>query len=469
MVSVLDSYIDFTEEQEIINSATQKKAEVERAKDDRDRELEMRIKSIEEYFVRLSWRHKKSYIIAMASQTQHSEVLVRGLAYIYTCFGKFAAFADTRPEVKLEVNQILIDHDRTLDKAYLREIGINDLQWINTLNKDKQLKLFIELLRLGGNGLKRKLYIPLLGIYKKFVLKAESMQIYGMADDTDLEQIIANELDDTDKYPQDHPMSVEVSKMRKKWDDFIKKYRQEVFPIATKNEKPDKKPDKKGEKTSTKPEKTASKKSKKKEKESDVVLDWIQILPIWVTKKIFSYLDLKTLKDIKKVNAYWSYASDSLIKDRTCRKFIDETLEKLKQNVNPEILKQCEEEFAMETGHRRRLSPGDRRLMLLKSRGAIKEEMKTKIKKSEKCKENIITSLAKSENVCLPIEKLDAFPRLIKEDSLIYNEFPCLMKDVNILINIEDDVRRQRDTLTYSLSCQLSDIFSVSQITLEDW
>lgn len=55
----------------------------------------------------------------------------------------------------------------------------------------------------------------------------------------------------------------------------------------------------------------------------------IQLLPIWIVKKIFSYLDAKTLKKIKSVNKYWEYAVTDLQKEQKAKKNLDKFIRKM--------------------------------------------------------------------------------------------------------------------------------------------
>lgn len=59
----------------------------------------------------------------------------------------------------------------------------------------------------------------------------------------------------------------------------------------------------------------------------------IQLLPIWIVKKIFGYLDPKSLKKVREVNTYWCYVADDVSKEKTCRKYINKVLRKLKVSL----------------------------------------------------------------------------------------------------------------------------------------
>lgn len=258
-------------------------------------------------------------------------------------------------------------------------------------------------------------------------------------------------------YPQDHPLTLEVEKMRKKWEEIIEKYRKEVFEVEVAPETPAKKSNK-----------TPSKKAKKNKKTSpSETMDWVQMLPIWVVKKIFSFLDLKTLQSLKKVNPYWAYVCDSVIKDRQARTLLDQTIEKLSNKVDLEVLKQCLENS--KTNQLKTVDhPREKRLKGLLNRGAVLPSLRPKVKKSEQVRWAMVNMLSKGTDVVDPIDKVVPLPRLIKEDLLLYKKYPCLLKDVNVTIDVGESVKRQ-DTLSYTLTQFLSDEFSVSESDLADW
>lgn len=258
-------------------------------------------------------------------------------------------------------------------------------------------------------------------------------------------------------YPQEHPLTLEVEKMRKKWEEIIQKYRREVFEVKADPETPTKKP-----------KKAPSKKAKKNTKATtSQAMDWVQMLPIWIVKKIFNYLDLKTLQSLKKVNPYWAYVCDSVIKDRQARTLLDQTIEKFSSKVDPEVLKQC-----LDNSKTNRLKtvdhPREKRLKGLLNRGAVLPSLRPKVKKSQQVRWAMVNTLSKGTDIVDPIDKVIPLPRLIKEDLLLYKKYPCLLKDVNVALDVEESVKRQ-DTLSYTLTQLLSDAFSVSESDLADW
>lgn len=65
----------------------------------------------------------------------------------------------------------------------------------------------------------------------------------------------------------------------------------------------------------------------------------IQLLPVWIIKKILSYLDKKTLETCKKVNEYWKYIIADYLKEIATRAKLDKEIENIeveKQNLTTE-------------------------------------------------------------------------------------------------------------------------------------
>lgn len=122
----------------------------------------------------------------------------------------------------------------------------------------------------------------------------------------------------------------------KKFNTMINQYRKKVEKEAgVKVVKKGKEKSKKSENRKNEPKKKSSSKTSKSEKgKSSQEADFIQLLPVWVVKRIFSYLDDKTLAQIKKVNEYWSYIVENLKSDNKARKSLDNKLDKINVTSN---------------------------------------------------------------------------------------------------------------------------------------
>ncbi|KAH1022806.1 uncharacterized protein LOC109533271 isoform X2 [Dendroctonus ponderosae] len=429
----LDSYGNFDDEQHMLETEGRKKADMQKREDAAQIEENFRLKCIRGYYMRLSWHHKKQFILAIVQSIDCFDTLLRIISYISSLYGKMAAYSDASTHCRTEPDQILVDHDRSLEGDFLRETICNDLGWLSTLPHPRQILLVLSLLQMGGSGLIRKMYIPIVNIYNRKLLLQEQAETQQL----DVPDVFAqSELDDSDKYPSDHPMTMEVTKMRKKWDDAIAKLHQEVFGLKQPSQKP----------------------TKAAKKPQDNGVDWIQMLPIWIVKKILNYFDQKTLQSLKKVNRYWAFVCDGLIKDRQTKVLLDQAIQRLRPNLEGQQL------WNNQACSKAR-NPREKRLDGLLIRGAVRENMRPKVRKTQQVHTSLVTSLPKAASICKPLEKIAVFPRLIREDLLLYTRYPCVLKDVNIVVDLEE----HRRTLSYSLSRQLSDTFSLSEVNLSDW
>lgn len=59
----------------------------------------------------------------------------------------------------------------------------------------------------------------------------------------------------------------------------------------------------------------------------------IQLLPVWIVKKILSYLDKKTLDTCKKVNEYWKYVIADYLKEIATRAQLNKEIEAIEVQI----------------------------------------------------------------------------------------------------------------------------------------
>ena len=138
----------------------------------------------------------------------------------------------------------------------------------------------------------------------------------------------------------DDPKHQKVLELEKQWNQTINKMKEDLAKRM-----PTSKQEKQGKSKKKGSMKSKDKKKKNKKKEDEDQMDWVcikeatiatnlllqvQLMPIWIVKKIFSYLDKKTLAKAKKVNAYWKWAIEELAKDKKVRKMLDKSNKKLK-------------------------------------------------------------------------------------------------------------------------------------------
>lgn len=65
---------------------------------------------------------------------------------------------------------------------------------------------------------------------------------------------------------------------------------------------------------------------------------------------------------------------------------------------------------------------------------------------------------------------LVSFPRIIPNETKLYQHRPCFLKDTNVRTGIEEDIERQRSILTYSLTSFTTSLkISLDEEQLSDW
>ncbi|XP_050295191.1 uncharacterized protein LOC126735286 [Anthonomus grandis grandis] len=463
----LDNYAEFETELTALEEESRKKKLQEKEAQRADLNIETRIKIISRYFLRLSWHRKKELVLTIIRNLNCMDSILRLISYMSVWFGKMATYTNVSAQCKLADPQIIMDHNRSMQLDYLEATIAEDVQWIAGLSKVNQVQVIISLLQLGGGGLQKKIYIPTVKIYNEQVHKLEKNE--KTPSQKDLMSVLEEEIElkkKEDQYPKHHQLTIAVDKLRKKWDETILKHTKEVFGAKI-NEKTDN-VEKKSAKTENK---KAHKKDKKGGKTATESPDWIQMLPIWIIKKIFDHFDNKTLQYLKKVNNHWAYVCDSLMKDRHGKEFLNEAIAKMSSKVDQEILKEYYEREKNLQAKREPECSTRRRIKKLITRGAVLKEMRPNVPKSKQTSTCLTTSLTDRQDPSFydPIEKLEVFPRLIREDLLLYKSYPCILKDLNILIDVEAEVEKQKDTLSYSLSQIMSDTFSLSEANLADW
>ncbi|XP_017782643.1 PREDICTED: uncharacterized protein LOC108566984 [Nicrophorus vespilloides] len=228
-----------------------------------------------------------------------------------------------------------------MDSKELEKTIKADLDWFKNFDDDLQFNMFITLLQLGGSPLTEKMSIYIREQASKLMIMMDNQS------DDNIKILNESKLSSgtgcfmyTQYCQSNDPSFVIVQKKQKEWADLMMKYRKEVEAKVGKGAAKEKgkkgkkgKKEKKGKKgkkekvgkKSKKSKKSKSKKGKKEKNTSDI--DYVQVMPINVVKKILSFLDKKTLGIVSKVNEYWKYAVSSLNEDMKARKMLDKLME----------------------------------------------------------------------------------------------------------------------------------------------
>uniref|UniRef100_A0A6P7GPP9 Uncharacterized protein LOC114339310 isoform X2 n=1 Tax=Diabrotica virgifera virgifera TaxID=50390 RepID=A0A6P7GPP9_DIAVI len=205
--------------------------------------------------------------------------------------------------------------------------------------------------------------------------------------------------------------------------------------------------------------KTLDKKVKEESEAKKVTM--FQLLPIWIVKKILCYLSNTDLVKLKKVNAYWSFVISEVLKERTTRLKLNDTLEKMKTAIDPEIFEKAMKEKSI---------PGQKIKHVFYELTATDKKLIPKETKNaqEKCLQR--SANEDREDLDLPTGEFIPFPRYIKKEMELYRYRPCFLQDVGIKFDIDGEIEKQKSFLSYSLAKSLTSLkLSVQEDMLSGW
>ncbi|XP_028145739.1 uncharacterized protein LOC114339310 [Diabrotica virgifera virgifera] len=450
----------YQEQQLVIKSAIRKQADKKKHEAILENHFNLRTNSIEGYFIRLSADSKKQYILQLLENLKSHLSLYQIFSVLSLGHAKMDFYSIVDPETNFVHEKLGLDHDRMLDKKTLKEAIATDLEWFATLDEHEQMNFTLHLIRIAGGSGKGSLYMPLYKIYKKTLGDFVKTHTYSkksvIDDDSDDDDLILPEYD-----PKD-PSSVEVEKQRKKWTELLNKYKGEVYPIPVASKIKLTKDEKNGKKKQKEKKPKKSKKDKKVKEESEAKkVTMFQLLPIWIVKKILCYLSNTDLVKLKKVNAYWSFVISEVLKERTTRLKLNDTLEKMKTAIDPEIFEKAMKEKSI---------PGQKIKHVFYELTATDKKLIPKETKNaqEKCLQR--SANEDREDLDLPTGEFIPFPRYIKKEMELYRYRPCFLQDVGIKFDIDGEIEKQKSFLSYSLAKSLTSLkLSVQEDMLSGW
>ncbi|VEN39127.1 unnamed protein product, partial [Callosobruchus maculatus] len=348
MDSVVEDF--FAEADEIVQSANQRKEELIHKKLMKEKYFETRYATIQRYFLHLSCISKKKFLIELLEKLRSLNSILQILHVITIRSLKITSYSYVDPNSDFVVDNLVWDHDRMLDQEVLEKQIENDVEWFTTLSDDHQVTVIIGLLRLSGGSVKRSVSLPIWRRY--YQLKKDIMFLFD-SDTTTLTatgELCCN-IKRFDRYVEGvmfdptHPASIEVEKQRKIWQDMIERYKRDVCHSVQKvHGKLEKKERTKKKDMNAEKEETSRRKSMSAtigvQVQQKSEMDVIQLMPIWIVKKIFGFLDAKSLRACKKVNKYWSCVVKELLKEEKARKKLNTQLEAIEKAIGTQKIEE---------------------------------------------------------------------------------------------------------------------------------
>ncbi|CAH1955294.1 unnamed protein product [Acanthoscelides obtectus] len=472
----------FAEEETIVQSAVARKEMHTQYQKAKVKYFETRNAALQGYYLRLSWESKKKFLVNLLSKLRGLNTILHILHLMAVRALKVVTYDFVDPNTEAIQDKLLLDHNRMLDPDVLKQTIDDDIEWFTTLTEEAQVTVFLGLLRLTGGAAKRAMYIP---VWRRYFQLVKEMNLLMACDKTTVTDggdyiCYIKVAFDEDEFDANRPADVEVRRLRMEWEQMIEAYKRDVNKtteflrsVVGIKKGPKKQEDKDDKDSKEKVKKKGDKKSKK-EKFAKAVqadekseIDVIQLLPIWTVKRIFNFLDVKSLQNCKKVSKYWAYVVQEMMKEMKARQQINKQLASIKQSVGEDKINEIRERLKNHTSNVRKKNKDIRHYDL----GAVAEKLLPELIKTNLKETSLLQKAVKQmpdefgENVALT-----TFPRLIKSDMDMYRFKSCFMRDVAVHFDVEEDVKRQKSLLTYSLQSIVDSLkLDVDQSLLADW
>ncbi|KAF5269575.1 hypothetical protein FQR65_LT05913 [Abscondita terminalis] len=152
-------------------------------------------------------------------------------------------------------------------------------------------------------------------------------------------------------------------------------------------------------------------------------LDFLQLMPITIVKKIFGYLNSKTLKTIKQVNLYWEFAVNDLQADMKGRKTLNKCIKKMKKSLPEEQVYEESSYNILRTAYDK--SYPKKRLRRLVHRGAALRKLTNPLVDTTAFKISSWTDKSNDlDSYYLQVENLKLFPRTLTVSHPLHQQAP---------------------------------------------
>ncbi|RVE51625.1 hypothetical protein evm_003757 [Chilo suppressalis] len=331
----MNSFVELTKKVHLINDLILSDMTCENEEDAEEKmKFDRHLLSTVHWFARISSANKKRYLLALLNDIRSAWALSLLLKSIWNCQPKDAVLSASDPNVWSSYDQAPLDHNRTAQPAAtLALVMKNDRIWFLSLEPESQAIVLSELLAVSGRPVIWAVLSQAEKIYEKY--RTNQLQ--------DLEEcIVVNEPPAEKTQPSSEKSKKENSPQHLKssvndktlpapgqaqkeldanlavWHATIKALRDSVkleelemtFKDGTKR--------KVWKVNRPKPEITET-------------VDFVQLLPAAIGKRILSYLPRANLADYAKVNKYWAYLVDDFKAELLARVKINSDLEKLQE------------------------------------------------------------------------------------------------------------------------------------------
>ncbi|XP_022831065.1 uncharacterized protein LOC111359695 [Spodoptera litura] len=274
------------------------------------------------WFARISYSNKKRYLLALLHDMRSAWALSLLLKSMWNCRPKDAVLSTSERNVYTSYDQVPMDHNRTaLPGPTLAQVMKNDRIWFLSLDPESQALVLSELMTVAGGPAMwevLKLARTLFERNRELMLK-NIQECIVVNDQNQKSKHDSTQTHDSVESPVTAPTPGEADKVLNAnlatWNATIKSMRdslklEEIEMIFNDGSKR-----KIWKVNRVKPEVTET-------------VDFIQMLPSSIGKKVLSFLPRAQLGDYAKVNKYWAYLVEELKAELATRAKINTDFDK---------------------------------------------------------------------------------------------------------------------------------------------
>ncbi|XP_045535732.1 uncharacterized protein LOC106717478 [Papilio machaon] len=295
------------------------------------------------WFERISFVNKKLYLLALLEDVRSAWTLSLLLKSIWNCRPKDSIFSISRRKVLSIYDQAPFDHNRTaLPVSILTQVMTEDRKWFVSLEPEAQALVLLELVSVAGGPVVWQVYARAQKIYDRY----REYEIDNLK-----ESMVVAETAHHGKTSHHADLAHHMKKdpLRRKNGDSLSAVK-DVTTAEGSSGKAQKKLDEcmlvwngtmklirdsfKLEEIETTFNDGTKKRIWKVDRpmpEAMETVDFLQLLPSAIGKRILCFLPLSQLVECSKVNKYWSYLIDELKAEIVARQKIQVELEKLRE------------------------------------------------------------------------------------------------------------------------------------------
>ncbi|XP_045478245.1 uncharacterized protein LOC123683324 isoform X2 [Harmonia axyridis] len=303
-------------------------------------------------FLRMSSKRKMAMLTKMFQSVRNLRTLADILNTFVSVNTKLMTYSKISSDSNSSYEQFVQDHDRMLDQDALEEMVLDNTEWFTTLGDAAQTDIITSFMRLSGGSIIKKMYTRLIKIFNTRSAKGkQDDEEYKSKTSMIFPQNCEERLfkffdfqpryvyqDEESDYNPDSPTNKKVVEARKQWQATMAKLRKDIEAEIQKLNEPildriaenqaSKLNIKKTDDSKNGKDNGTTKKTAKSKTQEDTDIDWVQFLPVWNVKKIFAYLDEKTLYNLRNVNDYWATISKEVLAEKKARDYLDSVIKK---------------------------------------------------------------------------------------------------------------------------------------------